>query len=161
MSLFPLSDAPYWCQLLKDNPELLECVREISGLIEIEIPKATLEASIDLSTQIGLRVEELEARLQSIDDEFECLDLTIDALEEETNPEAVCFRDQMIARRDAKNVIKGQLETQIALLTPQIALFEATKQTLVLNSDNASFLDQIIQAVDANEDCADLVINGS
>ncbi len=159
MALFvPLSDSEYWCQLLTDNPELLECVREITGLIEIEIPKATLEASIDLSTQIGLRVEALEQKLQDICDEFECLDITIDALEGETNPEAIDFRDQMIARRNAKDVIKGQLETTIALLSPQITLFETTKQTLVLNTCNASFLDQVVQAVDAGEDCEDLVI---
>lgn len=160
MALDPLNDAEYWCQLLKDDPELLECVREISALIEIEIPKAKLEASIDLSVQIESRVVDLGLQVDAIDAEIPCLDLTIDALEEETNPEAVCFRDQMIARRDAKNFIKGQLETSIALLTPQISLFEATKQTLTLNTCNASFLDQVIQAVDAGADCTELEIDG-
>jgi hypothetical protein len=45
MSLFlPLSDTEFWCELLKTDQEFKECVKDTVGIIEIEIPKATLEA---------------------------------------------------------------------------------------------------------------------
>jgi hypothetical protein len=160
MALFlPLTDVEFWCELLKTDQEFKECIREVSGLIEIEIPKATLEASIDLSVQIETRVADLTVQVESIDTEFECLDIIIDFLEGQTNLEAISFRTQMIARRAAKQEIKSRLELQIATLTPQIELFAATKETLTVNTCNASFLDQILQGIDAGIDCEDLGIS--
>ena len=154
----PLTDIEFWCELLKTDQEFKDCIREVSGLIEIEIPKATLEASIDLSVQIELRVADLEVQVLGIDAEIPCLDIIIDFLEGQTNPEAISFRAQMTARRAAKELIKSRLLGQIAILTPQVALFAETKDTLVVNTCNASFLDQILDGIDAGIDCEDLGI---
>jgi hypothetical protein len=159
--LLPLEDAEFWCELLKTDQEFKECIREVAGLISIEIPKETLEASIDLSVQIETRVVDLNVKVEAIDAEFECLDIIIDFLEDQTNPEAIAFRNQMIARRAAKETIKTELETQIATLTPQIDLFATTTQTLTVSTCNASFLNEVLDAVDQGVDCEDLGINGS
>jgi hypothetical protein len=160
MALFlPLEDAEFWCELLKTDQEFKECVRDVADLIEVEIPKATLEASISLSVQIEARVADLQVTVDGIDAEFECLDIIIDFLEDQTNPEAVSFRDQMIARRAAKELLKAEAEEQITLLTPQVDLFAATTETLTVNTCNASFLTQVLDAVDQGVDCKDLNID--
>jgi hypothetical protein len=65
----------------------------------------------------------------------------------------------MAARRAAKELIKSKLEAQILTLTPQVALFAETKDTLIVNTCNASFLDGIIEGIDAGVDCEDLGIS--
>jgi len=159
MSLFlPLSDTEFWCELLKTDQEFKECVKDTVGIIEIEIPLATLEASIDLSVQIEARVVDLQVQIDAIDLEIPCLDIIVDFLEGQTNLEAISFRAQMAARRAAKELIKSKLEAQIITLTPQVELFAETKDTLVVNTTNASFLDVIIEGIDEGVDCEDLGI---
>lgn len=150
MALFlPLEDEEFWSELMKTDKEFRDCIRDTAGLIEIEIPLATLELSIDLSIQIETRVVDLQAQVDAIISEIPCLDIIVDFLEGQTNPEAISLRNQMIARRAAKEELKSQLETQINTLTPQIDLFAATKDTLIVNTKNASFLGGIVDDIES------------
>lgn len=147
--LSELDDREFWEEALKENEALRECVKQITEIVEVEISLPTLELSIDLSVQITGQLDKLRAQLQDIINELPCIQVIIDALENNLGQDAIDFREQMIARQDAKEQLKAELEAQINSLEPQVDLFAATKETLVVSSKNATFLGGIIDDIES------------
>lgn len=148
MALFlPLEDDDFWRGLMKTDAEFRACMESVVGSLEVEIDIPTLEFSFDLSAQIDVRITDLQVRFDKIVGELPCIDIIIDFLEGQVNPEAVSFREAMLARKEVLLVEQVTVQGQLNVLPGFSASTKDTTDNLITNGKNASFLGGILDSL--------------
>ena len=149
--LLPLEDEEFWREALAADAEFRACMEQIVGNLEIAIDVPTLEVSFSLSASIDLRITDLGVQLQAIESELPCIDIILDFLEGETNPDAVAWRETMQIQKDLLVTQQLSIESQLAVLPEFSASTQLQTDNLITTGNNSSFLGNILDSLSPEE----------
>lgn len=145
--LLPLEDEEFWREALAADAEFRACMEQIVGGLEVSIDVPALEVSFNLSAAIDLRITDLEAQLQAIVGQIPCIDIILDFLEGQTNPDAVAWRETMQAQKALLESQQFSIESQLAVLPAFSASTKEQTDNLITTGKNASFLGNILDSL--------------
>jgi hypothetical protein len=140
----PLEDAEFWRELLQTDAEFRACMEQIVGNLEVAIDVPALEVSFSLSAAIDVRIADLEVQLGAITAEIPCIDIILDKLAGETNPDAIAWRVTMEAEKARLLAEQLSIEGQLEVL-PAFSLSTGEQtENLITTGNNSSFLGGIL-----------------
>lgn len=152
MALFlPLEDDEFWRAALAADAEFRACMEQVVGNLEVSIDVPALEVSFSLSASIDLRITDLEVQLQKITGEIPCIDIIIDFLKTQENPEAAAFREIMEAQKSLLEIQQVTIEAQLVTLPSFSVSTKEQTDNLIQTGKNASFLGGILDSLSPEE----------
>ncbi len=145
--LLPLEDEEFWKGLLQADAEFRACMEQVVASFSVEIDVPKLEASFSLSASIDVRIEGLQERLAAIQQELPCLDIIINFLAGQTNPEAISWRDTILARKNLLVTEQAGIEAQLLVLPAFSVSTQEVTDNLITTGKNTSFFSGILDGL--------------
>jgi len=144
--LLLLEDEDFWKGLLQDA-EFRACMEQVVASFSVEIDVPKLEASFSLSAAINVRIEGLQVRLAAILAEIPCLDIILNFLVGQTNPEAVSWRDTILARKTLLVTEQASIESQLLVLPAFSVSTQEVTDNLITTGKNTTFFSGILDGL--------------
>ena len=147
MALPPLEDEEFWSTLLEADAELRACMEQVVGNLDVAIDVPALEVSFSLSASIDLRITDLDVQLQKITAELPCIDIILNALAGETNPDAIAWVETMELEKARLEAEQLTIEAQLVTLPGFSASTQLQTDNLIQTGKNSSFLLDILDSL--------------
>ncbi len=146
MACTALSNKAEWVARFAADAELAACVRLIMARIDVEIPQAQLELSVDLSAALQAQVDGLTAQLADIAAQLDCLNLIVAKLTVAGTAEAAALAALMSARATVLTELKADIVAQLAptQLPAQVQQLKAVQDEMTCQRQNVDFFKGIL-----------------